>query len=254
MLATTIIAFALCAPEIAFAQDEGWSGEASASLSNQTGTTVSFSGTVDGTIKRTWEKDEVSARVSATYGKSKREGDASSTTTQDNQGVFTEWKHLFSEHLFSNTTSELSRNSTQDRKLRFKVDVGPGVRVWQGEEPAKSHFDVSLGVGYRYEVYDGNAGVAQDDTDVDHLIDAVLGFEYKNMLFDDRIEWTHTGSALVPVNLPGAYLLRTEGIVGVPITEAWSFRLSALVEYTNQVADNTRRTRTLTTVGLGYKF
>jgi putative salt-induced outer membrane protein YdiY len=246
-----VVAFVIAAmPALAEDDQKVWTGEASASISNQTGTTSSFSGTADAKATRTWEKDEATARLTATYGIAKQKG-ADEETNQDYQALFGEWKHRFSKRLFSDVSTEVSRDSTQDRRLRFRFDVGPGYRVWVGDDAAKSHFDVSAGIGYRHEIYDGNSGAAGKDTDVDQFADAVIGFEYKKLLFDEKVEWTHTGSAAMPLNSISAYILTTEGIVGIPLTAAWSFRLSAMVEYTNEVPDRTFRTRTNTTVGLG---
>ena len=115
-------------------------------------------------------------------------------------------------------------------------------------------FDVSTGLGYRYEVYDGNTNTENADTNMDQFVDAVLGFEYKNMLFDDKVEWTYTGGLNVPLNAVEAFIVRSEIIIGVPLTEAWSFRTSFLVEYTNEVPAKVTQARTNTTIGLGYRF
>jgi len=236
----------------AIAAEEGWSGDVSASLSAQTGTTSTLSANVDAKTARTWENDVASLRLTGTYGTSETRGNEE--TTQDTQALFGDWKHTVSERFFWDTGSELSRDSRQDRKIRVRIDSGPGFRAWQGEDAAKSHFDLSAGVGYRYEVYDGNSNTAFASTDIDQFVDAVAGFEYKNLLFDDKIEWTHTGSVSLPMNSVEAYILRSEIILGVPLTEAWSFRTGFLVEYTNTVPDGVNRTTTNTTLGLGYKF
>lgn len=238
----------------ATAEDEnGWSGDVSASLSAQTGTTRTLSGTIDGKTTRTWEKDVASARISATYGTSD-DDTKSRETTQDNQALLLDWKHTIHNRFFGNILSEVSRDSTQNRRLRFRVDSGPGYRVWEGDDSGKDHFDIIAGVGYRYEIYDGNANTTFVDTDIDQFVDAVFSFEYKNSLFDDKIEWTHTGGVNLPMNDIRAYVVRSEVIIGVPLTEAWSFRTSFLVEYTNDVPAKVTQTRTNTTIGLGYKF
>jgi len=52
-----------------------------------------------------------------------------------------------------------------------------------------------------------------------------------------------------------AYLLRSEIIFGLPITQSWSFRTAFLVEYTaDPGSDEVNNTLTRTTVGLDYKF
>ena len=132
-----VVAFVIAAiPALAEDDQKVWTGEASASISNQTGTTSSFSGTADAKATRTWEKDEATARLTATYGTAKQKG-ADEETNQDYQALFGEWKHRFSERLFSAVSTEVSRDSTQDRRLRFRFDVGPGYRVWVGDDAAR---------------------------------------------------------------------------------------------------------------------
>lgn len=248
-----VISFGVASSALAADEATGWSGEVSFSASAQTGTTRTLSGTVDAKTTRTWEEDEAAVRLTATYGASDKD-DSVRETTKDSQALFADWMHTLHERFFVGTQAELSRDSTQDRRLRFRVDSGPGYRVWEDLNGAKNHFDVSSGLGYRYEVYDGNTGTSFEDTDVDHFIDAVAGFEYKHLLFDEKIEYTHTGNVALPANSPSAFIVRSEIIVGVPLTEAWSFRTSFLVEYTNEVPDEVKETTTNATVGLGYKF
>ena len=116
--------------------------------------------------------------------------------------------------------------------------------------------DLELGVGYRYELYNVTTTpiVDRDNYDEDHFADVLIAFEYKNMLFEDRLEFTHTGSAKMPANAPEQYILSTEVILGVPLTEAWSFRASFFAEYINEQPDGINNTTTRSTVGLGYKF
>lgn len=246
-------------PAVAEDENTGWDGEISLSGSAQTGTTESISGTADASTTRNWEKDSVTARFTGTYGTSKRTGD-SRETTQDTQLLQGDWKHVIHNRFFWDSRTGVGRDSTQNRKIRFLVNSGPGYRFWEGADGSKHHFDVSTGVGYRYEVYDGNTdntgGTDGDytDTDIDQFVDVVAGFEYKNMLFDDKIDFTHTGSIAMPGNSPSAFLARSEVIIGVPLTASWSFRTSFLVEYTNEVPDDVKETMTRTTIGLGYKF
>jgi hypothetical protein len=68
------------------------------------------------------------------------------------------------------------------------------------------------------------------------------------------MEWTHTGGVAMPFNEVDAYLIRTEGIIGIPLTEAWSFRTAVLFEYNNNAPDDQNKALTRTVVGLGYKF
>jgi hypothetical protein len=123
---------------------------------------------------------------------------------------------------------------------------------------------MAAGMGYRYELYDGNTGpvpgsappvfdVSQNGYDRQYA-DVLIAFEYKNLFFDDRVEWKHTGSFAMPVNDTDAYIGTTEVIIGVPLTAAWSFRTTFMYEYTNDVPDDVNSSLTRTTIGLGYQF
>jgi|GEM_PF-1665294 len=265
-----VVGFLLSA-NISSAEDEGdaWTGELALSITAQSGTVDTFAGSVDAGVERIWdESDKVTARFNGVYGKSRDGSDnpSSTNTIQDSQGLFAGWRHRIHERFFWVSGSELSRDSTQDRRIRVAIDTGPGYRFWQGEKPPKRHLDVTTGLGYRYEVYDGN-GTSPDpaapgdpkdpgvETDFRNYADIVVGFEYKELFFDERVEWTHTGSGRMPANKPSEYILRSEIIVGVPLSEAWSFRTSFLVEYVAEPGDSVvNKTTTRTSLGLGYKF
>jgi putative salt-induced outer membrane protein YdiY len=237
-------------------EDEGWTGELSASGAVQTGTVDTISGTLDSKLERDWEKDYLGFRLTGSYGRNRDRQDSPSenTTTENAQAFVTQWKHIYRPRFFQNSRQELSRDTTQNREVRVWLTTGPGYRLWQGEKPKKEHFDVTVGAGYRYELYDGNTGDPTDDGYDRQLGDVLATFEYKNNLFEDRIEYTHTGAAAMPVNETKAYVLRSEVIIGVPLTAAWSFRTTFLIEYTNDVPDDVNSTLTRTTMGIGYKF
>lgn len=236
-------------------EETGWSGDMSLSVANQTGTVDTFSGVFDAKGEREWEKDVASLRLTAAYGVSDGK-DESETTTQNAQGLFANWKHTISDRFFWASNSEVSRDGTQDRKARVTARSGPGYRIWQGEgAKEKRHFDVAVGMGYRFEFYDGNLNGSQsENSSMDNYADAIAAFDYKNLLFEDRVEFSHTGSIAMPVNRTEAYIFTTEVILGIPITEAWSFRTSFLYEYVNDVPADTDSNTTRLTVGVGYKF
>ncbi len=239
---------------------ELWSGELAVAITAQSGTTDTFSGSIDAKAERAWgEIDLVSLRFTGVYGTSRKgsSNPSKTDTIQNSQSLFGRWKRTIDGRFFWATGSELTRDGTQDLKLRAALSTGPAYRLWKGEDPAKHHFDVSAGPGYRYESYDGNTGETPpaENSDSNHFADLVAAFEYKNLFFEDRIEYSHTGSGRVPANDPGSYILRSEMIVGVPITGAWSFRTSFLVEFVADPGPSVlNKTTTRTSVGLGYKF
>jgi hypothetical protein len=262
-LAAALLAIAGLSSSAAFGSSEeeqqaGWTGQLALSVNAQTGTTDTFAGSVDASTQRSWERDNVSARFNGVYGTTrKRNDDKNTQTTQNSQGIFGDWKHTIHERFFWITGSSVARDSTQDLDVRATLATGPGYRVWEAEaEPDKQHFDLSGGMGYRFEIYDGNThSTVANNGDTDNFADVVVAADYKNLFFDDKIEYSHTLSARMPANDPSSYLLRTEIIVGIPLSEAWSFRTTFLAEYVaNPGADEVNNTTTRTAVGLGYKF
>jgi hypothetical protein len=237
--------------------EKSWTADLALSIAAQSGTTDTFAGSLDAKVEREWEKDRLSARFTGVYGTTRKRGDGrtSNETIQNAQSLFFRWKRQLDKRMFWDSGTEASRDTTQDLELRAALASGPGYRFWSGEDGAKRHFDMSAGMGYRYEVYDGNSNGFAESTEISHFADAVVTFEYRNMFFDDRIEYTHTGSARMPVNETSSYILKTEAIISVPLSDAWSFRTSVLAEYVaNPGADEVNNTTTRTAVGLGYKF
>jgi putative salt-induced outer membrane protein YdiY len=250
-----ILAGALVASISAAADgDAEWTGDIALSVSAQSGTTDSFSGAVDAKTDRASEKDHVTVRLKADYGTSEKTGDDGANTTQDSQTLTADWKYIVRERFFWGSRSEVSRDGTQDRKLRVAADTGPGYRVWQSDVDGNEHFDVRGGVGYRLEIVDVPTGTPESGTDDHHFVDLVAGFEYKNMFFDDNLDFTHTGSVRAPANGFSDFIVNSEALVGVPFSESWSFRAGVSVEYINGAPDGINKVTTKTSVGLGYKF
>lgn len=238
--------------------NEGWAGGISASVTAQTGTIDSFAGSIDATAEQTFEKDWLKGRFNGVYGITRqRNSEKNDQLVQDAQGLFGDWKRTIHERFFWQTGSEISRNSIQDRMARVALATGPGYRFWQGADPTLEHFDSRLGVGYRYELYDPDADPGQNGLgglDQDHFADLVAGFEYRNQIIADRVDFTHTGAVRMPANDPSAYVLTTELIFGIPLTPQWSFRTSFFAEYLAIQPDEVNNLTTRTTVGLGYTF
>jgi putative salt-induced outer membrane protein YdiY len=261
-LASVTLAFVMFGGA-AFAEDEeekeeGWTGEIAASVNAQTGSTDTFAGSLDARTEKVFhEKDLLRFRFSGVYGTTRsRDNDVNTETISNSQMVSSTWKRSFSGRFFWLTTPSLARDSTQDLDLRAIFATGPGYRLWQGEDGESTHFDIAVGPGYRYEIYDGNTGgTVSENGDTDHFADLVASFEYMNMLFDDKVEYRHTGSVRMPANDTASYLLRSEVVFGVPITASWSFRTGFVVEYVAEPgSDEVNNTTTRTNVGLEYKF
>ncbi|MEM9176958.1 MAG: DUF481 domain-containing protein, partial [Myxococcota bacterium] len=252
-----IAAIAVCiAAGQAEAENEGeWEGSLSASLTAQTGTNDTINGQVDAEGNRNTSTDEIGLRFNANYGQTRGTQDAEKDRiTQNSQALFADWKRIITEDFFWDSRSELSRDSVQNRQVRTALSTGPGLRLWKGDDVAKRHFDISAGVGYRFELFESPSTGDGDNFDEDHFADIVAAFEFKELFFDGRVEFTHTGSFKVPANATDAWVAATELIGAVPLSEVWSLRLSFLLEYQNTVPADTNELLTRTNVGLTYKF
>ncbi|MBK7950132.1 MAG: DUF481 domain-containing protein [Deltaproteobacteria bacterium] len=247
--------------------NEGWIGGISASVTAQTGQTDTFAGSIDAVGEQTFGKNWLRGRFNGVYGTTRNRSEntgGNDKVIQDAQGLFGDWKHSIHDRFFWQSGSELSRNSVQDREVRAALVTGPGYRFWEGEPVDLEHFDMNLGLGYRFEMYNpdnrtindppGVVTIGDGNIDQDHFADLAAGFEYKNGLFQDAVQYTHVGTARMPVNDPEAYVLITEVIFGIPLTPAWSFRASYYVEYNHVQPDEVNNLTTRATVGLGYTF
>ncbi len=241
--------------------DRDWDGEVSLSFTAQTGTVDTLAGSVDAETSRNWTNDKLTFRFNGVYGRTRDrsnsgpDGRSRDETIQDAQGIFSIWRHDYTERIFQKSTTELSRDATQNRKVRAAVDSSPGVRVWKGARPKKKHFDLYSGFGFRFERFDGNAGGApSENSDDRYLVDFVAGFQHKNLFFEEKLEFTHTARIRMPANDPDVFIVVSEVIIGIPLTASWSFRTSFWYEYLNDVPDDTNNSTTRTAIGLGYKF
>ena len=238
-------------------EDEGWTGELAVGINAQSGSTDTFSGSMDATTERKLEKDVLTGRLNGVYGTSRSRNSSTNTETiQNAQSLSGGWRRNLGDRFFWASSAGLSRDNTQDRELRAVLASGPGYRFWQGETEEVPYFDIAVGPGYRYEIYDGNTGgTVEENGDKSHFADAVVAFKYFNHFFDGKIEYTHTISGRAPMNDANAYIVDTEITIGVPLSEAWSFRTVFFAEYVGEPAsDEINNTTTRTTLGLGYKF
>jgi len=260
VLAATWAATSAAHDEPAAPVNEGWIGDISASITAQTGTVDTFAGALNAVAEQDFGKDWIRGRFNAAFGTSHQRtetNDDEDVKIQDATALYGDWKRTLHERLFWQTGSELSRDSIQDRMARAALATGPGYRFWQPENPDLNHFDARVGVGYRYEIYDIDTAPGAPDRghlDEDHFADFTAGFEYRNQLFDEKIDWMHTGQIRMPMNDPQSYVVATEAILGVPITESWSFRTAFFLEYVAQQPAFVNNVTTRTTIGLGYKF
>lgn len=230
---------------------QGWSGEVNLNAASLTGTNDTFAGSVVAELAREWERDKLSAKAQGYYGftRDRRDDPSSEDTTQNAQNIEIGWNRTLSKRFFWETVTWAGRDAVQDINFQYRFASGPGYRFWEGAQKDKEHLDLSTRVGYRFLTFRDSTG-----EDTRHLVDLIAGFEYKNLLLEDRLEFTHTGEVLLPANDFGSWVGKTGITLGVPITAAWSMRLGFELEYQARTPERVTNFTTRTTGGLVYKF
>jgi putative salt-induced outer membrane protein len=236
----TLIAAAI-ASSTAFAQDKPdglWHGSVNlgASFANQAVRTSSIVASFD-TARKT-EIDKLSF-----YGLAQR----GETKVLDVKAVTTDLYRLggrydrdFNKQLFGFVGAEFERNGVIDLDLRSSANVGLGYHVIA---TPTTTFDVFAGVGYNHYDFsfgsDGS-GEALIGEESSHKISDTTTYKQKGVVyqaFDNdlgfRATWDHT--------------------LAVAMGGGWNMNLTGSIRHANKVFVG-KKTETLLTIGLGYKF
>jgi hypothetical protein len=232
----------------------GWTGDVNLSLSNQTGTNDVLLAEGEINLARDWEKDKLAAQFVGAYGETRdREKDpatkSKTKTNQNRQRLQLTHRRDLMERFFWKSATEGARDSVNDINFIYRIGSGPGYRFWQAEESADEFLDLFLTPGYRFVTFRDST-----DEDTQNLADIVAGFEYKNSVFEGRLDIGHTGEFFFPVNDTQAWIARTGIVFGVPITAAWSMRTSFNVLYQNTTPARVNKLTTQLSAGISYKF
>ena len=186
-------------------------------------------------------QDIFTLRGLADYGES--DGD------RDTENYFgnAEWKHTFTDRFFWLSNVGADSDQIQGRNIRILANTGPGYRIWQGEE--NEFFDISSGIGYRYEK------LRNDDRTrtTNDLIDAIAGYDYQQT-FGEAIEIIHSTDLYAPVNDIEDFLAKSEITLSVPLFSGLHFRNNARYEYVNEPAEGRQNSNFWLTIGLEYRL
>lgn len=220
------------------AEDLGWTGKVVLGASLATGDVDAFSGHFEAGAERKWKKDVLRFGLNAIYGVT--DGDENA----DAQAATSDWRHFFTERVYSYVDGEFGRDSIQEIQWRFITNAGPGWRVWMVDD--KRHLDLETGVGYRHEEYDNDTPTRDD-------VNIRFAFEHANVL-GPVLEMVHTAEFLLPANDPEGFLARTNLTLAVPIGAGWHFSNSVGLEYLNEPAEGNEEVNIKATSGLEYRF
>jgi putative salt-induced outer membrane protein YdiY len=237
----------LCLP--AYAQEgeadgKKWTGSVNFGATLTTGTTDSFSGNAQADAERAWESDTLKFGLDAIYGRADGEDNA------NNQAVTTNWRHDFTERLFSYAEVELGRDTIQLIQWQLITSAGPGWRAWQAGE--KRYLDLEVGVGYRHQEFLDPGRPNTKEPNRNEVLTRAA-FEHTNMIGESfEIKWT--GEFLLPGNDTKAFFARSELMGSVPLVAGWFFRTSFGVEYQNEPAEGAEEVNTTLATGLEYRF
>ncbi|MEE8582043.1 MAG: DUF481 domain-containing protein [Myxococcota bacterium] len=226
------------APAEAVEPESRWSGELVIGASLASGDVDVFTGHLKAGAERKWTADTLRLGWNGIYGITDGEQNANA------QAATADWRHFFSERIFSYVDAEVGRDTIQQINWRFIGNTGPGWRAWEAGE--KRHLDLELGIGYRHEEYRG-VTPTRDDANVR------FAFEHLNRV-GEVLEVAHTGEFLLPVNDPEGFLARTELVLAVPLGASWHFRNGVALEYANEPAVGNEEVNIKASAGLEYRF
>ena len=195
-----------------------WKGKISLGGSLSRGNVDSLNGVLKADAERDFDPHLVRLGFHAGYGESDGDKD------NDKQDLREYYRYAFRDRLYTYADSLQGRDSVQNIDFRFLVNAGPGYRVWQGGD--KRYFDVEGGVGYRHELRRRSSD-RSDPT-------GRVAVDYANLI--GIAEFQQTGKFLLPFDDTSAWLARATTSLSFPITDAWSFENSLILEYNNDPA------------------
>lgn len=229
-----------------FAQDKPdgqWHGSINLGASFASGavSTTSISLNADGTRKTADDKLTVYGIVARGTTKANDGVNTASATTTDLYRFGTKYDRDFNKQLFGFVGGELEKNGVTGLQLRSSINTGLGMHVIAAPDTA---FDVFGGVGYnRYKVKGlGSKGSGE----------ALIGEESAHKI-SDTTTFKQKGVIYKAFDSDLGYRATFDSSLGVAMGGGWNMNLTGSLRYANKVYA-VKKTESLLTVGLGYKF
>jgi putative salt-induced outer membrane protein YdiY len=232
---------AIAEDEVKQPEGPAWTGKVALGGSLSLGTNDSLKGVLEAGAERVFDPHLLRFGLYAAYGSTKNKGE-SRETDNNKQEVTEYYRYTFSERFFVYGDSLQGRDLVQNIKFRFLASAGPGWRAWYAGD--KDFLDLELGIGYRNESRRGD----DDRSDVTGRV----GATFAKLL--GPAEFRQTAEYLLPFNQTGAWLATGKASLSFPLTEAWSFENSLLLEYNNKPPDSTKNEKLDYIISLVYSF
>ncbi len=146
-----------------------------------------------------------------------------------------------SKEIFGFVSGELEKNGVTSLDLRAAAYAGAGYHVIA--TPATT-FDVFAGVGYNHFKYKGAGS--------DGAVELMIGEESAHKL-SDSTTFKQRLAIYPSTDTDFGYRAQFDASLAVAMSSAWTLNVGAIARYANKVFV-IKKTETLLTVGLGYKF
>jgi putative salt-induced outer membrane protein len=243
MILGGVAAFAALSATNVFAQDKPdglYHGTASLGAAFSTGAVNNTTISANFDTARKTEIDKLSFYGLAARGSTKVSGTGTAVTS-DLYRLGGRYDRDFNKQLFGYVSGELERNGVTDLDLRAGAYVGVGYHVIA--TPATT-FDLFGGVGYNRYKYKGipadGAGELMLGEESAHKVSESTTFKQKLVVypsFDSDL----------------GYRAQWDATLGVAMGGGWNMNTGATIKYANKVYVG-KKTESLLTVGIGYKF
>jgi putative salt-induced outer membrane protein len=240
--ATLLPAFAAIAATSALAQDKPdglWHGSVNLGASFASAAVRSTSISLAADAARKTADDKLAVYGLAQRGDTKVLGIKAVTT--DLYRLGTKYDRDFNKQLFGFVGAELEKNGVIDLSLRSSVSAGLGYHVIAA--PATT-FDVFAGLGYNQYKFKGLGSEGSGE--------ALIGEESSHKL-SDTTTFKQKGVIYKAFDSDLGYRATWDGTLGVAMGGGWNMNVTGSLRYADKVFV-VKKTETLLTVGVGYKF
>jgi putative salt-induced outer membrane protein len=240
--ATLLPIFAAVAATSALAQDKPdglWHGSVNLGASFASAAVRSTSISLAADAARKTADDKLAVYGLAQRGDTKVLGIKAVTT--DLYRVGTKYDRDFNKQLFGFVGAELEKNGVIDLSLRSSVSAGLGYHVIAAPTTT---FDVFAGLGYNQYKFKGLGSEGSGE--------ALIGEESSHKL-SDTTTFKQKGVIYKAFDSDLGYRATWDATLGVAMGGGWNMNVTGSLRYADKVFV-VKKTETLLTVGVGYKF
>lgn len=218
-----------------------WQSSASLGLTLTRGNSDTLLAALGASTSKKWQDNELTLGADATYGKSKVNGQSS--TTADSVHGFAQYNRLFNQRLYGYFKLDGLHDEVAD--VKYRVTLAPGLGYYFIKEKT-TEFSVEAGPGYVIEKLGNNR---------DSYATLRLGEKFKHELSEHSRIW-QSAEILPQVDDFNNYIINAEIGIEADLTKDKRMTLRAYLQdtYNNVPAPGREKNDAKLVAAIGYKF